>query len=90
VTEPAPLWRVQLDGGGTVEVYVHHAGRGRRNGLRLRVTVPHPDYLGPDVVAERVMTRERVRQLWVAVAARFPAAGTSSRVPGRKSSGRED
>jgi hypothetical protein len=60
------LWRTLLDDGGSVAVYL--AGRH----FRVRVELPHPDYLGPDVVGERVLTRERFRQLWLAVNWRRP------------------
>jgi hypothetical protein len=60
VTEP--LWSVRLDDeGGRVDVFADGPN------YRLRVTLPHPDYLGPDVVGERVITRERFRKLWRAV-----------------------
>jgi hypothetical protein len=58
----APLWSVRLDDGGSLSVWPDPDGR--PGVFRLRVTLPHPDYLGPDVVSERVLTRERVRQLW--------------------------
>jgi hypothetical protein len=59
----APLWALPMDDGARLEVY---AGP-RRGTFRVRVVVPHPDYLGPDVVAERTTTRERFRRLWLAV-----------------------
>ena len=64
IVDPAPLWSVQLDDdGGRLAVYPA-AVRGH---FLLRVTVPHPDYLGPDAVAERLVSRERLRKLWSAV-----------------------
>jgi hypothetical protein len=67
--DPPPLWAILLDDdGGTLAVFAHDGH------FLLRVTLPHPDYMGPDVVAERIVTRERFRKLWLKVRGEVPAS----------------